>query len=203
MTKDEELRRLKEQLLSCRSDSELLRKELDFLKTFPTLAQGIKGETLVAQLAGGVITGYAESHDVTVHNGARLEVKYSHLNRPGRSKTRRWGWSSLLGKQNRKEYDFLVLIGEKDPRYEAQYPGDLPYVFFLVPRGEVKKIRNPAIVALNTNLETANAQESEDLKRHLVVSGATFQTLLENLRPNKALEPSAPSVSNVSAAAQR
>jgi len=176
MTKDQEILRLKERVLAPE-------KELEFLKTFPALARGRAGEILVAQLTGGVRTGYADPCDVIVKNGHRLEVKYSHLNSPGHSKTRRWNWFNLLGRSDTKQYEWLVLAGEKDPRYEVQYPSDLPYVFFLVPRRDVDNIKSSGklSIALNTNLETARARQSHALKRHFVCSGATFKDLLDNV----------------------
>ena len=175
-----ELFRLMDKVRALERENEILKKELAFLRTFPALAQGIKGETLVAQLTGGVLTGYAESHDVSVTNGDRLEVKYSHLNDPNRSKTRRWNWNSPLGRRDEKDYSFLILVGEKDPRFEDQYPPDLAFVFFLVPRADVWYIKTGSNIALNTNLRTANAAKSEALKQYLVRSGATFKNLFSS-----------------------
>ena len=91
--------RLRERVRSLEHENALLKQERDFFRQTPTLAQGLKGETLIAQLTGGILTGYKDPHDVTVKSGDRLEVKYSHLNVPGNSKTRRWNWHSvwLLG----------------------------------------------------------------------------------------------------------
>lgn len=70
-------------------------------------------------------------------------------------------------------------MGEKDQRYEAQYPPDLPYVCFLVPRLDVDTIKSTGnCVALNTNLATARAYKSEALKRYLVRSREHFTELI-------------------------
>lgn len=115
MTKDEEIVRLMIRVAALEKDNQLLREELSFLKTFPTLAQGLKGEALVAQLTRGTVTGYAVRHDVEVDSGDRLEVKYSHVNVQSATKTRRWNWYNLLGRQDKgKEYDYLVLVGESE-----------------------------------------------------------------------------------------
>lgn len=49
MTKDEELLKLNEALLSCEREKQRLTEELSFLKGFPAVARGLKGETLVAK----------------------------------------------------------------------------------------------------------------------------------------------------------
>jgi hypothetical protein len=155
-----------------------LKKEVEFFRRTPTLAQGLKGETLIANLTDGARTGYKDPHDVTVKGGDRLEVKYSHVNVPNSSTTRRWNWHSVLGSAHNKKYEHLVLVGEKDPRYEDQYPADLPFVFFLVPRSDVDHIKTGNDIALNTNLATARASKSLALKRHLVMAEDTFTNLL-------------------------
>ena len=115
---------------------------------------------------------------MTVPTGARLEVKYSHLNGPNKSKTKRWNWHSVLGSANNKQYEYLVLVGEKDARYDDQYPGDLPDVFFLVPRSEVDHIKTGNDIAINTNLATARAPRSLALKHYLVAERDSFTNLL-------------------------
>jgi hypothetical protein len=114
---------------------------------------------------------------LTVKCGDRLEVKYSHLNVPNRSRTKRWNWHSVLGRSDNKKYEYLVLVGEKDLRYENQYPGDLPFVFFLVPRSDVDDIKTGNDIALSTNLAEVRAVKSQALKRHLVKDGTTFTKL--------------------------
>ena len=50
MTRKEEVFGLNERIRELEKENGLLRKELDSLKTFPPLAQGLKGEILVARL---------------------------------------------------------------------------------------------------------------------------------------------------------
>ncbi len=176
--KDRETIDLRERIRLLERENALLREERDFFRRTPTLAQGLKGETLIVKLTGGVPTGYKDPHDVTVTSGARLEVKYSHVNAPNRSKTRRWNWHSVLGSANNKRYDYLVLIGEKDPRYDDQYPADLASVFFLLPRSEVDHIKTGEDIAINTNLAAVRAPRSLALTRHLVSAGDRFTNLL-------------------------
>ena len=180
VTQDEELLKLQERLSAAEEEIALLKRELDFLRSFPAVAQGLKGEQLVARYTGGVVTGHKDTHDVIVESGERIEVKFSRLNTPGPSKTKRWNWIRLLGHNEAKQYEWLVLIGEKDARYLAQYPPDLPYVFFLVPRDGVGSIRSTGklSVALNTNLASAKAPQSVSLKRYLVRSENEFKNVL-------------------------
>ena len=117
-----------------------------------------------------------------MQNGTRLEVKQSKVNTLSGSKTKRWTWSNLLGLNDTNAFDFLVLLGEKDKRYEKQYPPDLDYVCFLVPRSDVNNIKNSWApnLALNTNLATAKARKAEVLKRYLIRSREQFKGLSPN-----------------------
>jgi hypothetical protein len=139
-------------------------------------ARGVPAEVLVAQMTGGKRTeGYKALHDVTTEKGSRIEVKLSKVHDYKSSKTKRWVWNNLVGP---KEYDFLILAGEKDPRCE-RYPPDLEYVFFLIPRSAVNDINSRGdCVALNTNFQTARAGKARVLiDRYLVRSQEEFKKL--------------------------
>jgi hypothetical protein len=162
---------LKQSVLKLEAENDALKKRLDF-------ARGVPAEELVAGLTGGKRTDYKDGHDVKTPHGCLLEVKMSHLNRPTRFNTLRWNWDSLLGSNETKTYDFLVLVGEKDPRYFTDYPLDLPYVCFLVPRGEVGSISSDGdCVALTTNLTRLRADKAKLLKSYLVPSPERFRQL--------------------------
>jgi hypothetical protein len=169
MTKDDEILTLKRRIFELEEENEALKKRLDF-------ARGVPAEDFVAELTNGLRAGYKDGHDVTTEGGDHLEVKLSHLNSTS-SKTLRWNWDNLLGHNGTKEYHFLVLVGEKDPRYEAQYP-ELPYVCFVVPRGDVDTVKTGNCIALNTNLTTARAPKSKVLKCYLARSREHFKELL-------------------------
>ena len=134
--------RLGQQVDTLRRDNERLRIELEYLKTHPTISQGMKGETLTAKLLQGVVTSYGSQWDVTLSSGQKIEVKFSKLNTPNlQGKSRRWNWSKIFGESNKgKDFDWLLLIGDKDPRYPNQYLDDSPYVFFLIPQGRVEEL---------------------------------------------------------------
>lgn len=121
---------------------ESLERELAFLKTHTSIAQGMRGESLIMDLAGGVIGSYASQHDLMLKDGTKIEVKFSKLNTPNlNASTRRWSWSKPLGwKDKGKNYDLLLLVGEKDERFKVHDIDDSPYVFFLVPYSNVHEI---------------------------------------------------------------
>ncbi len=170
-----EIALLREENLALRSRVADLEREVELLKTHPTLAQGLKGETLIAQLTGGELTGYAGACDVVIDGEVKIEVKFSKLNVPAPgSSTRRWNWSKPLGWKNRgKDFDFLLLVGDKDPRFPTQYPDDSPYVFFLLPRNEVEAVMTKggsigSSTQITTNLSKALSAASQALKKHMV-----------------------------------
>lgn len=153
----------------------LLEAELLFLKTHHVFLQGIKGETLVCDLTAGVLTKFAEQYDICLGNKITIEVKFSKLNSPVLgSNTKRWNWSKPLGwKDKGKEFDFLLLVGDKDLRYPNQYLDDSPYVYFLVPRKHVPEIMTKgasigANVQITTNLSTAKSTASSEIKKYMV-----------------------------------
>ncbi len=183
MTLEEENRELKARIVA-------LQREIEFLKTHPTLAQGMKGETLIAKITGGVLGAYADAHDLVIGKTIKVEVKFSKLNTPVLgSSTRRWNWSKPLGwKDKGKDYDFLLLVGDKDPRFVSQYPDASPYVFFLVPRAKVAEIMNSgetigANVQVITNLAKAKSPTSLAIKRHMVPEAAINELLSNVITP--------------------
>jgi hypothetical protein len=151
-----------------------LREELEFLKMHPVLVAGLKGETLVCNLVKGKLTSFAESYDVTAGK-CRIEVKYSNLGIPVQGHpTRRWSWSKPLGyKDKGGNYDYLVLIGDKDNRFPDQYLDTTPYVCFLIARKDVGELMYKGesiggVIQLTTHFETVGNQQSKMLLSHMV-----------------------------------
>ena len=178
---------LKQLIAELESENARLRKELDFLKLHPTIAQGIKGETLVAKLTGGAITSYAESYDVRTRDGLRVEVKFSKLNQPMKvAPTRRWNWSKPLGWLDKgKDYHYLLLIGEKDPRYFDQYPDETPYVYFLLPIQSVPAVMDKGrtvggVIQITTNLAKLQNKANRPTLLDFQVSFEALKPLLES-----------------------
>ncbi|MBD7942492.1 hypothetical protein [Brevundimonas guildfordensis] len=99
------------------------------------------GEDLVAAWVGGeVAANYKDGHDVVASNGALIEVKFSKLNTPVKGKpTRRWNWANITGGEAaNKDCDFIVLVGEADPRFADLPLIDNLYVAFCIPHEHVK-----------------------------------------------------------------
>lgn len=184
----EQVRHLKQENRILRQERDLLREERDYFRTLPKISQGLKGEALIAHLTQGMQTGYKEPHDIIVKSRERLEVKFSNLNVPNRAnKTKRWNWSYVYGSTNKKIYEYLVLVGEKDVRYLEQYPPDLPFVIFLLPWSEVNRVRTGTVIAINTNLRTARAPKSQVLKQYLVIKREEFDKLILTSSPEPAV----------------
>jgi hypothetical protein len=175
---------LEEENLALRMRIAVLEKEVEFLKTHPSIAQGMRGETLVAKITEGIIGAYADEHDILVGQRVKVEVKFSKLNSPNpRATTRRWNWSKPLGwKDKGKDYDFLLLVGEKDLRFPTQYLDESPYVFFLVPHSEAVTVMSSGAaiggnVQIISNLAKAKSASSVAIKRHMVPDHAINELL--------------------------
>jgi hypothetical protein len=151
-----------------------LEAEIAFLKAYPALARGMRGAQLVANIIGGTLADYAAKYDV-LKAKIKIEVKFSKLNHPNLDclSTTRWNWSKPNGWLDKgKDYDFLLLVGEKDSRFLDQYPDDSWYVYFLIPHAKVSTILTSgkaigANVQLLTNLKKANSPASVNLKKYL------------------------------------
>lgn len=164
--KDESILALEKQNAALKNDIKALQTTIEFFR-------GVPIEELVKEWTEGTRMNYKDGHDVRTKNGTRLEVKFSTIHTPKPS-LKRWTWSSLLGENEKKDFQYLVLAGVKDQSYE--YPA-LPYVFFIVPRDAVYAITSRGSLALNTNLDIvrANNKTSIMLKGYLVHSQNEFE----------------------------
>ncbi|MBL5979371.1 hypothetical protein JAO85_19005 [Comamonas sp. NyZ500] len=140
-------------------ENERLRRELDFLRAHPAISQGMRGELLIIKNFNGAATSYTASHDFITETGIKVEIKYSKLNQPNkRSPTKRWNWGKPLGWLDKgKDYDFLLLIGEKDHRYAVDFLDKSPYVYFLLPIVAVPEVMSKGVsvggmIQITTNL---------------------------------------------------
>jgi hypothetical protein len=167
---EEENRVLKEKNAFLLEQNAQLQSELTYLKGHPVILAGIKGETLVCDLVAGRLTSFARSYDIKAGKH-RIEVKYSNLGRAERKKpkTLRWSWSKPLGwKDKGKNYDYLVLIGEKDYRFPDQYLDDTPYVCFFIARDDVESLAYKGtsiggIVQITTNFKAVGSPKAKQL----------------------------------------
>ena len=174
MCDPQRLKQLEEENCELTQTNARLKAELDFLKKHPVVLAGIKGEKLVCDLVGGKLTSFAESFDITAGK-CKIEVKYSNLGIPVQgSATRRWSWSKTLGwKDKGKDYDYLILIGEKDYRFPDQYLDTAPYVCFFIPRKDVEMLMFKGasiggIIQLTTNFKSVENQKSKMLLSYMV-----------------------------------
>lgn len=156
-----------------------LRNEVEFLRGNPTLAKGMKGESLVARLVSARLSRRGASHDLESSTGEFfLEVKYSSLlNIISGRPIRRWVWTKLFGELGRKKYDRLLLVGDADPRHCSSYSDpSSPYVLFDLPyeaavelAGGVKPGRYSSI-HLTTNPLTVKSERATALFQTYQVS---------------------------------
>ncbi|MEJ2313773.1 MAG: hypothetical protein P8Y85_03145, partial [Nitrospirota bacterium] len=90
-------------------------KRYEELISLPNVLKGMKGEDLITYIIGGTRTLRTEAFDIVLENGRKVEVKYSGHSIANKNMiTRRWAWNWTLGRSGRKEYDYLILIGDKD-----------------------------------------------------------------------------------------
>lgn len=168
-----------------------LRSEVEFLRGNPTIAKGLKGESLIARLVSAHRSRRGAGHDLESTEGNLLfEVKYSSLlstivGRP----IRRWVWTKIFGGLGRKRYNRLLLVGDTDPRFASSYADPLsPYVLFDLPyeaavdiAGGVKPGRSGSI-HLTTNPLTVKSLRARALFREYQVSVSELKYRYANLK---------------------
>lgn len=117
-----------------------LEQQIEFMHQHPLLLRGLQGEILISCIVAGTLTAYATMHDVDTANGIKIEVKHAKptLSNKVRGQHRRWQWNKLFGESGKKEFDFVLLIGDIDERYRNSYKEpDSPYVLFCIPSTEL------------------------------------------------------------------
>jgi hypothetical protein len=138
-------------------------------------------ENYIAALTEGEKDDFHDGWDVRLRNGYRLQVKWSSLQSPTKYNTKRWNWVKLLGLRDDGDYDYLVLVGKKDPRSHDPYPSDR-FALFLVERKDVK---SPLCTWNRTTLSTiAQTPDSEKLAPFRV-SEKKIKSLSSELRPSE------------------
>lgn len=122
-----------EELTELSAENAKLRAEVSYLRDNPSLARGLRGETLMAKLLGAQLAAPGAGHDMeAAASGLRFEIKYSGLqdNKTGYA-TRRWTWSKLFGESGSKKYDRVLLVGDADRQFAKQYRDhSSPYIIF-------------------------------------------------------------------------
>ena len=121
-----------------------LQAQLRFLGQYKSLAAGIRGELLISNAVDGVLTVHTAPTDVLAPDGTRIEVKYAKKTSPdgGKDNTHlRWQWQKVFGETGMKKYDYLILIGEIDGRYNARYlDTESPFVMFCLSPSDVRSV---------------------------------------------------------------
>ncbi|MGQ0650751.1 MAG: hypothetical protein ACT4P4_00565 [Betaproteobacteria bacterium] len=171
-----EVKALQREVETLRNRVAELEGQIQFLQTHEFLTQGIRGETLVCELTRGTASALGTGYDALVGRTLKLEVKYSRLRTPVQGAvTRRWQWSRPLGWNNYgKDFDLLLLVGEKDRRYPKQYLDDSAYVYFLVPKARVEELMtvdrhmNAGHITVSTNLANTQSSRSSFLRTFMV-----------------------------------
>lgn len=141
-----------------------LRKKIIFYENHPWVAEGLKGEIIIAKLVHGNMTSYNCSHDIEIeYENLRLEVKLANLNIAKKDgMTKRWVWIRPFGITGRKKYDHLILLGQSDMRFKQLYKDSTsPFVIFDVPFKAVKSITSRSSggeqIILSTNPTTVRS----------------------------------------------
>jgi hypothetical protein len=137
---------LEAKLAHLENEYAVAKAQLDFLKSHKTLAAGVAGETLIAAALNGTTMKFGAPHDVLASdNVTKVEVKLAKLNLAVRGQpTMRWNWGKISGESGNKDYDYIILIGEKDPRFSSLYlDKNSPYVFFLLTMEQALQITIP------------------------------------------------------------
>lgn len=121
-----------------KAENDLLRKKLG---ASVWRIDGAKAEALIHKLVGGIRTHGSAGHDLKTGNGHTIEIKFSNLNQPNKSAMRRWVWAHVLGRDNAKRFDRLILVAPQDPQFrkDARDP-ESPVVLFDIPYNDVSSL---------------------------------------------------------------
>jgi hypothetical protein len=152
-----------------------LETQLRFLGQHKTLALGMAGEQLIARLSGGITTAHTSRHDIEMLAGQKIEVKTSKISVPMVKKPnsgKRWQWHKIYGQDGQKIYDWLVLVGQADPRYKEFYlDRHSEYVMFLIPYDQLKNyITSGNMIVLSSNPITASGRSAGMFSEHQILA---------------------------------
>lgn len=123
-----------------------LRKENKLLRSKLGAAvwrvDGSTAEAFVHELIGGKRTLGSTRHDLETSGGTKLEIKFSNLNKAmPNSAMRRWLWAHVLGRDNTKIFDRLILVAPHDPQFREQMKDPAsPCVIFDIPYKQVPSL---------------------------------------------------------------
>lgn len=183
---------LQKRIRKVEAENHRLRAEVEFLRCNPTIAKGLKGESLIAKLISAKHSKRGANHDLESHGNPLLfEVKYSSLlNTISGRPIKRWVWTKLFGEQGKKNYHRLLLVGDADPRFAATYADptspyvifDLPYEAVIELTGGIKPGRSSRI-HLTSNPTSVTSSRASTLFQVFQISALELQHRYPNLEP--------------------
>jgi hypothetical protein len=132
----DEVERLRAENAALSSRVVALESQLSFLSQHRTLAAGLAGEQLISGFIGGSRTVHTASVDIIMDDGRKIEVKFAKLSYPAPrspSNPSRWQWGKIFGEKNKKDFDYIILVGDADPRFATEYKDPAaPFVIFFL-----------------------------------------------------------------------
>jgi hypothetical protein len=173
-------------IATLQTENSNLRENIIRLEEDIRVGDALKAESLIARLTGGRLATNNDDHDVFIpQTRTRLEVKFSRINiadKRHRNPTARWAWHKIFGSGGHKCYDRLILIGQRDARFFAQYrPSAYDVVAFDVPYAEVASftIRTSAYKQEMRSIQlVTNPKTTASTASRLFVM---FQTTIEDI----------------------
>ncbi len=160
--------RKKKKIIELKSLNTELENKINELTNTSKLLVGIRGEDLILRLSKGTKSNIQETFDITLQNGDKLEVKYARIHIPVKtSTTKRWSWMRVLGSGNKKDYKWLVLVAEKDNKYQSYNEDNSNFLFFLLSRKDVEELltgpKHGGQILLSTNPKTTRSPKAKKL----------------------------------------
>jgi hypothetical protein len=146
-----EIERLRLEVEALKSENRQLRNKL---QAAHWRIDGERGEDFVLEHVGGTKQSSSARFDVLSANGTKLEVKCPNLNDAvATAITKRRVWPHILGTENKKKFDRLILVGPIDDRYRKHYADpDSRFIMFDIPFGDV-----PPLLSKNGEIQSSTA----------------------------------------------
>ncbi|MHC2021485.1 hypothetical protein [Methylobacterium sp. CM6247] len=164
--KDAEIEKLQKENATLLIKIDNLNRHLTALRTRLKSVTGNEGEDLLAGLLIGDLTVGNKSFDFIGNDGLKYEIKTSKLGVPMiGANTKRWTWSKIFGMSRKKEFDWIVLVGEKDERFADHYTDkESDVVCFIISyETAIELIDKNNTIQLTSNPNTASKSKSSVL----------------------------------------
>lgn len=161
-----------------------LEDKLRWLLTHATLARGLAGESLISSTIDGKLTLHTAAFDILGRRGEHIEVKSAKLTNAGAgsaTKYARWMWQKIFGETNKKNFDYLLLIGEANAEWRHHYRDTKsPFVLFCLPFSDIQQFvtagtRGAVGIQLNSNPISARGKAADLYLRYQMTSAELEQ----------------------------